>query len=135
MPNGFQFNGNVNISGGTVTGWGKFANSPYYGSVINIINGNINFSSLMIYGETNIYGGLLNIDNFYYSGGTTNIYGYGFNYDSINQILTGYLSDNNQFTIKQVNNFDIQHINLIPEPISLLFFGFGLLTLRKRKQL
>jgi hypothetical protein len=126
----FEFGGTVNISGGTIVGEGKFATTS--GSVVNITDGNLDFSTIMIYGETNIYGGLLNVDDFYYSGGITNIYGYGFNYDSVGQVLTGYLSDHNQFAINQLTSFEYQHLNLIPEPISLLFFGIGLLGLRKQ---
>jgi hypothetical protein len=128
----FQLGGAVNISGGTITGGGKFA-TPV-GSVVNITDGILNLSDFMVYGETNIYGGVLNIDDFDYSGGITSIYGYGFNYDSVGQVLTGYLSDNNPFTINQVNSFDFQHVILIPEPISLLLFGFGLLSIRKTKR-
>jgi hypothetical protein len=133
VAGGFEFDGNVNISGGNITGWGKFANSPYYGGVVNITGGNLNFSSLMPYGELNIHGGLLNIGNYAWSGGTTNIFGYGFNYDSVGQVLTGYLSDHNQFTINQVSSFDYQHINLVPEPVSLCFLVLGGVLLRLNK--
>lgn len=128
---GFEFDGNVNISGGNITGSGKFANFPVGGCVVNITGGNLNFYSLMPYGELNIYGGLLNIGNFGWGDGTTNIFGYGFNYDPVGQVLTGYLSDHNQFTINQLSSFEYQHINLIPEPVSLCFLAFGWLFLRR----
>jgi hypothetical protein len=127
----FEFGGNVNISGGSITGGGKFANLS--NTVVNITGGNLNFSLLMPYGELNIYGGLLNIDDFYLCGGTTNIFGYGFNYDSNRKVLTGYLLDHNQFTINNLDSTEYQHLNLVPEPVSLLLFGFGLLALRKQK--
>ena len=128
---GFEFDGNVNISGGNMTGAGKFANFPAGGCVVNITGGNLNFYSLMPYGELNIYGGLLNIGNFGWGGGTTDIFGYGFNYDPVGQVLTGYLSDHNQFTINQLSSFEYQHINLIPEPASLCFLALGGLFLRR----
>ncbi|MFA6186998.1 MAG: hypothetical protein WC770_07295 [Phycisphaerae bacterium] len=126
----FDFGGTVSLSGGSITGGGKF--KP--GSIVNIDGGNLNFSdAVLLYGELNIYGGLLNFDDFSDNGGVTNIYGYGFNYDPVGQVLTGYLSDHNQFTINQLSSYEYQRLNLIPEPISFLFFGFGLLALRKQK--
>jgi hypothetical protein len=127
----FDFGGTVSLSGGSITGGGKF--KP--GSIVNIDDGNLNFSdTVLLYGELNIYGGLLNFDDFDWSGGTTNIFGYGFNYTPMTGILTGYLLDNNFFAIKGVSPSEYERFNLIPEPMSLLLFGFGLLTIRYSKK-
>jgi hypothetical protein len=120
----------VNILGGEITG---AISKLYPGATLNISGGNMNFTDFNIYGNVNIYGGLLNIDNFSCSGGTINIYGYGFIYNSTNKLLTGYLSDNTPFTIAGVASYEYPYINCIPEPISALLFSFGLLALRKRK--
>jgi hypothetical protein len=128
----FEFDGNVNISGGNITGWGKFA--TWDGDIVNITGGNLHFSMLMPYGELNIYGGLLTVDNFESYMGTTNIFGYGFNYDSVGQTLTGYLSDHNQFAINQVSGSEYQHINLVPEPTSILLLSIGALYVRRKSK-
>ncbi len=123
----FELGGTVNLSGGSIDSWGKITGST------SITGGSLNFSKLMIYGQLDVYGGLLNISDFEHSGGITNIYGSDFSYNSASGILTGYLLDGNQFAFAGVTDYDYQHINLIPEPMSVVFVGIGLLTLRKRK--
>jgi hypothetical protein len=144
----------VNISGGLVTG---AITKLYPDATLNISGGNISFkgssSPFNIYGNLNISGGVVNIGNTYFSQGTVNIsggilnidnayisfmsniniYGYGFNYDPVGQVLTGHLLDNNQFTINNLDNTEYQYLNLIPEPMTVLFFGVSLLALRKQK--
>jgi hypothetical protein len=109
----------------------------YPASVVNINGGNINFDVFEIHGEVNIYRGLFYADAAGIGGWgndqtSINIYGYDFNYNPGTKILTGYLLDDNQFTIKDVSPSEYTKFHLIPEPISLLLFGFGLLALRKR---
>jgi len=136
----------VNISGGNISAgvlktYPGFPTFSIPASVVNINGGILNFNAFDIKGTLNIYRGLLNVNDSYisYSGYPTytladiNIYGSGFNYNSSTQILTGYLLDNNQFTIKGIDESEYTRFNLIPEPMSLLLFGFSLLALRRQK--
>jgi hypothetical protein len=139
----------INVSGGTIDGAqftvsdSAFANFSggnvtadvlkTYDTVINITGGNLNFDTLYTLGagELNISGGLLNIECAIISNNyTITISGYDFNYNQAEELLTGYLLDENPFTIKQVSTSEYARFNLIPEPISLYLFGFGLLTIR-----
>jgi len=107
-------------------------------SVVNINGGNCNFGIFDIHGTVNIYRGLLYVDGAWIGGWGNdqpiiNIYGSNFSYNAQTQTLTGYLLDNNLFTVKGISSSEYARFNLIPEPMSLLFFGFGLLVLRKTK--
>jgi hypothetical protein len=122
-----------NIYGGDITAE-RLKTSP--DSIVNINGGIFDLEMFEIEGEVNIYRGLLNfndasISHFSYLA-TINIYGYDFNYSQ--GTLTGYLLDNNFFTIKGVDALEYARFNLIPEPTSLLFFGIGLLSFRKNKK-
>jgi hypothetical protein len=73
------------------------------------------------------------------SGGTLNIYGYGFDsyYDDVaNLHITGFLEDDNPFSVfvweYQIDQ-DPGEVNLIPEPAALSFLMFGGLGLLRRK--
>jgi hypothetical protein len=122
----------ANISGGNITA-DRLKTSP--DSVVNITGGDLNFDIFDIHGELNIYRGLLNVDDTGIgSPATVNIFGHGFNYDIGNEILTGYLLDDNFFTIKGVSQSEYARFDLIPEPISLFFFGIGLLTIKSHKK-
>jgi hypothetical protein len=126
--------GSANFSGGNITAERL---KTYPDSVINITGGNISFDYLdMLGGELNIYRGLLNVDNAGIgSPATVNIFGHGFNYDPAGQgILTGYLLDDSFFTIDGVSQSEYTRFNLIPEPMSLFIFGFGLLVTRLFKK-
>jgi len=127
----FVLYGSANISGGNITGNVNKANPS---SILNITGGNLIFGDFYIYGTLNISGGLLNIDNPHFPSTSVNIFGYGFNYDPVGQVLTGYLLDHNHFTINHLNSLDYQHLNLVPEPMSLLIFGIGLLAIRNHKK-
>lgn len=114
---------------------------------LTLDNANVTFGmfDVMTDATVDIYGGNLNITSAYIAygyfigedyidaGSTINIYGYGFDYDVTNQILSGYLQDNNYFQIGEVNEFEYTSFNLIPEPATLLLFGLGGLLLRKQK--
>ena len=134
-----ESNAIVNISGGNITA-GLLKTYPGYPSIpesiVNINGGILNFDMFGIGGTLNIYRGLLNVNKFSYWGTSSeyiNIYGSEFNYNPITQILTGHLLDNNLFTIGGVDSIEYTKFNLIPEPISIMFFSFGLAFLRKQK--
>jgi len=129
----FVVYGSASLSGGSTTAHRLRTGTT---SVVNIDGGNLNFDKFEIEGVVNIYRGLLYVDDVWISTAylplpTINIYGYGFNYTQ--EILTGYLLDDNFFTIKGVDASEYARFNLLPEPMSLLLFGFGLLVLRKTK--
>jgi len=116
----------------------------YNNAELVLSGGNITFGTFNVMddGLVNISEGNILIDNAFINYGgdhpaTINIYGHGFNYTpmpgDLEGILTGYLLDNNFFTINGVSQSEYARFNLIPEPVSLLLFGFGLLVLRKTK--
>jgi hypothetical protein len=83
-----------------------------------------------------IKGGVLQLDSFGMIGfdelPIINIYGYDFNY--ADNIISGYLIDNNPFSIGGISESEYLRFNLIPEPMSLLTFGIGLLTIKSQKK-
>jgi hypothetical protein len=123
-------------------------------SIVNIYDGEIvgsieshNLSTVNIYGGAvtleflgvsdtstlNIYGGDLLVGNSpgFSESSTVNIYGYDFNYGS-NQ-LTGFLSDGSPFIFNELLFDKYSHMNLIPEPASVLLLSLSIIFLRKRK--
>ena len=125
----FEFGGNATISGGNITGNGKFVGHTV------ITGGNTNLSWLGIYGTLNISGGLLNVTDVYVAGSSPiNISCLDYAYNPTTKILTGHLLDNNIFTIAGIDSSEYTKFNLIPEPMSVLLWGFGLLALRKSKK-
>ena len=103
----------LNMNGGTVANLGGDENS-----ILNISGGNIS-DMLGAYGNTiiNVYGYDLSMTQ---SGGT----------HGVGQI-TGYWLNDSQFTINLGGTDAYTHINLIPEPTSLLLLGVGAFLLRK----
>lgn len=123
----------ANIHDGQIKGSIETRNS----STVNIHGGNIDLDYLAVsdLGTLNIYAGNLLVGNspYFSESSTVNIYGYGFNYDGF--LLTGFLSDDSSFLIREVSFSDYSHMNLIviPEPTTVLLFGLGGLLLRKRR--
>jgi len=117
----------VNIYGGELE-WGIVA---YELSTVNIYDGTILIDN-PLFGDSstvNIYGGDIRLgapsfDEF----ATLNIYGYDFNYNGFT--LTGFLSDDSPFEFIEIYPSDYAHINLIPEPATILLFGLGALILK-----
>lgn len=100
-----------------------------------ISGGSITAGRLKMYGDAiiDIRGGLVQFSDFDMAGvvpSTINIYGYNFNYSG--NVISGYLSDGNTFSIGGVNQSEYLRFNLIPEPVTLLLFGIGGLLIRKR---
>ena len=121
----------TNIYGGEILGLIETNNL----STVNIYGGNIDLEVLMVYDESilNVYGGGLDVGNapYFSDSSAVNIYGYGFDYDGI-RVLTGFLQDDSPFIFRELFPSDYTHLNLIPEPGTMLLFGLGTIFLRKR---
>ena len=108
------------------------------GSYTLIQGGQISASRMKAYYDCviDIKGGVLQLDSFDMVGfdelPTINIYGYDFNY--ADNIISGYLIDNNPFSIGGIGESEYLRFNLIPEPMSLFLFGVGLLTIKSQKK-
>jgi hypothetical protein len=132
----------LNVYGGMID-TGDFALSE--GSYTLISGGDITAERWKLYGDAtvDIKGGGLRLNSIDFAIfnellPTINVYGYGFNYNPTGGtygggILTGYLLDNNFFSIDQLSESEFQRFNLIPEPATLLLLGTGGLLLRKRR--
>lgn len=134
IPSDFVVNMNsvCNISGGNVT---ADRLKTYPGSSVEFAGGILDFDTIEIHGELTIKGGSLHIDNAYVSPWydetiKVNVYGYGFNYNPNGGtygggLLTGYLLDNNFFSIDQLSASEFQRFNLIPEPSTFILLAIG----------
>jgi hypothetical protein len=122
----------ANIYDGVVLSEIRIANL----SVVNIQGGNVTLDFLAVGDSStlNIYGGGLYVGNSpgFSEASTVNIYGYDFNYGS-NQ-LTGFLSDGSPFIFNELLFDEYSHMNLIPEPVSVLLLSLGILFLKKGDQ-
>lgn len=107
-------------------------------TAINIHGGNVNWSGVILdgYSQMNIYGG----DVLFEHGAFTlnnnaeiNVY-----YSSIirhkpkSPIIGYHLLDGSEFMLDQFTQYEIDQINFVPEPATVLLFGLGGLLLRKR---
>ena len=121
----------VNIYGGEL--W--WAINSYKSSTVNIYAGTVMLEFLGVRDSStlNIYGGNFSSGNapVFSESSTINIYGYGFDYDG--WTLTGFLQDDSPFIFTELTDLNYPHINLIPEPSSLLLLCVGTLMMRKRK--
>ncbi len=130
----------VNIYAGNITE----GVSTWNNSILNIFGGNIEWF-LQAYDSStvNLYGG--QITNWLYATGSSvvRINGYGFNYDETagsknGGRLTGFWADATPFGIDFLDNIDVgstyyDHVELIPEPATLLLLGLGAVILRKHR--
>ncbi|MGD0078446.1 MAG: PEP-CTERM sorting domain-containing protein [Sedimentisphaerales bacterium] len=130
----------LNIMGGNVT---AKVLKAYPTSNIEFTGGILNFDTFNIMGELTIKGGSLNVNYAYIGYGPypamVNVYGYGFNYNPTGGnlgegILTGYLLDNNFFSINGLSESEFQSFNLIPEPATLALFAIGSLAILRRRR-
>jgi len=129
------------ISNGIVT-QGLYA---WNNSTIDITGGTIGWNlDVSDSSVVNLYGGVITDWLYATDDSVINIYGYGFSYDSDagdwnGGQLTGFWLDATPFTIDLLDNIDIDstyydHVNLVPEPCSIVLIGVGGLVLRRRKQ-
>jgi hypothetical protein len=89
-------------------------------------------------GIINLYGGTVNIYLNAWDSATVNIYGYGFDYDPSagnwnGGQLAGFWLDDTPFIIDLAGSGTYSHINLVPEPSSLILFALGALLIRRKK--
>jgi len=87
-------------------------------------------------GVINLYGGTITECLAAQDSSTINIYGYGFTYDPAagsrdGGQLTGFWLDDTPFSIDLYGTGTYSHINLIPEPASLLLLALGALLSRQ----
>ena len=113
-------------------------------STLNMYGGNIGLSlEAADSGIVNLHGGQINDYLYATDSSVVNIYGYNFNYDPDaggrnGGQLTGFWLDDTSFTIDILDNIAVDstyydHVNLVPEPGSLIMICGGCLFLRKRK--
>ena len=129
--NSYDFS-TTNIHGGEIS-WGI---NTYDSSTVNIYDGTItcHFLGVRDTSTLNIYGGNLDVVNSptFYEASTVNIYGYDFFYDDILGVLTGNLQDGSTFIFRELSPFNYSHLNLVPEPTTILLLGLGWLLVKRR---
>jgi len=118
--------GNVTTLGARVSG------------TINMMGGTVEYLGAIDSGTINIYGGIITESLGAWNDAVVNIYGYDFNYDPMGGSrdggqLTGYWMDGSAFIIDLYGTDTYSHINLIPEPCSLLLLTIGCLLLKRKK--
>ena len=105
---------------------------------LNMTGGTVDHLGAIDSGIINLYGGIISDRLISSDSSVVNIYGYdllktntGGKYD-YGQV-SGFWADGTSFTI-DLNGFETySHINLIPEPYSLILLGLGGLILRRRR--
>jgi hypothetical protein len=106
--------------------------------MLNMIGGTADNVGANESGTINLYGGIINRHLGASGESVLNVYGYGFVYDPTTGSfdggqLTGFWLEGTPFTIDLYGTETYSHINLIPEPTTLLLFGFGFLALRRKR--
>ena len=122
------------VDGGTV-----FSLNPGYDfGTVNMLGGVTEYLRVGESGVANLRGGVINNCLDAWDSATVNIYGYGFAYNPSAGIwdggqLTGFWLDNTAFAMDLYDLDTYDHINLIPEPSSLILFTGAIFLLRTRK--
>jgi hypothetical protein len=143
----------ANIFGGSVGGvmtWDHATTNLYEGGtvfslgargqsgVVNMTGGNVEYLGAIESGILNLYGGLVTNSLGAWDFSVVNIYGYGFDYDPYagskdGGQLTGFWLDDTAFSIDLYGLGTYSHINLIPEPSSLILFALGALLIKRKR--
>lgn len=143
----------VNVSGGYVYGIeaGNHSTVNFSGNAsalsiiagssgtINMAGGSIKYLRAGDTGTINLYDGIVSECLNAWDAAAVNIYGYGFSHDPgagdwDGGQLTGFWLNDVGFSVDLYDSDTYDHINLVPEPASLLLFGFGSLILSRRRQ-
>ena len=122
----FSVTGNVTTLGARVSG------------TINMMGGTAEYLGAIDSGTVNLYGGLVTDSLWVGDSAHGNIYGYDLVKTSFGgrygygQVY-GFWTDSTAFTIDLNGSETYSHINLIPEPCSLLLLALGCLFLKQKK--
>ena len=142
----------VNISGGDVRSvftWDNATTNLYDGGsifslgagvsgTINMMGGTTEYLRAGDYGIINLYGGVVSEYLNAWDSSTVNIYGYSFDYIPTGGSwnggqLTGFYLDDAPLTIDLYDMQTYSHVNLIPEPTSLVLLAIGCLLMKRKK--
>lgn len=111
----------------------------YQYSTLNIYGGDVSWltGSITDNAVLNVYGGTIDFEHGFSVGnnGEFNVHYSDIIYlNEWDEIITGYhLLDGSEFMLDQFTQYEIDQINFVPEPTTLLLFGLGGLLLRKRR--
>jgi len=142
----------ANIFGGSVRGvftWDYAITNLYDGGivfslssggesgVVNMTGGITEYLRAGESGTINLYGGVVTNCLNAWDLATINIYGHDFNYDPRagnwgGGQLTGFWLDDTSFSIDLYDYDTCEHINLIPEPGSLILLALGALLIKRK---
>ncbi|MDH4241933.1 MAG: PEP-CTERM sorting domain-containing protein [Phycisphaerae bacterium] len=104
---------------------------------LNMYDGTTDLMGVIDSGTINLYGGLITESLGAWNDSVVNIYGYDFNYDPMGGSLdggqlTGFWLDSTAFTIDLYGTETYSHINLIPEPSTLVLFAIGFFLIKRK---
>ncbi len=123
-----QNDATADIFGGTIT---KLETWDF--SIADIYGGEIDWLYADYSSVVNIYGGTLDILGAW-ADSVVNLYAYDVTYHAIGEgLIEGtYYSDNSQFILTLKTTETYSHVNVVPEPATLLVFVLGALIMRRR---